>query len=297
VMAGLIAVVVLISSVTGLMRGIRILSDINIKFFFAFVAFIFIFGPTWQIISQGAAAFVIYIAEFIPRSLYLGEAAADREWAQGWTVFYFANWLAWAPVTAMFLGRIARGYTVRAFVLVNLILPALFSIIWMSVFGVFAMHTDQVTGGALKAGLDAARPEGVMFEALAYLPMSGAVIPILLILAFISYVTAADSNTEAISQICRKHGDQETVQDQPITGARLKMIWVVLLALTAWIMVAFSGIDGVRMLSNVGGLPALFVVIGLNLALIRMMFRAKAVAAADHGNPLLAKPLSESGRT
>jgi len=61
----------------------------------------------------------------------------------------------------------------------------------------------------------------------------------------------------------------------------LKIIWVILLCVTAWIMVAFSGIDGVRMLSNVGGLPALFVVLGLQAALIRMVFQAKALGRSQ----------------
>jgi choline-glycine betaine transporter len=102
-------------------------------------------------------------------------------------------------------------------------------------------------------------------------------VPFLLILAFVSYVTAADSNTEAIAQICRTHDGLPTEVDSKADdkelrmGKALKMVWVVLLAVTAWIMVAFSGIDGVRMLSNVGGLPALFIVIGLQLSLFRMM--------------------------
>ena len=273
-----IGVVVLISSLTGLMRGIRVLSLLNTWFFFGFVVFIFIFGPTREMVVQGFSAAGGYLFEFVDRSLLIGSASEDSEWAKGWTTFYFANWLAWAPVTAMFLGRIARGYSVRAFVLVNLILPSLFSMIWMSVFGVFAMETDLAQAGALKETLDAAGPEGVMFRALDFIPLSGLMIPLVLLLSFISYVTAADSNTEAISQICKTHDHQMTEDDETEPNApRLKMIWVILLCLMAWIMVAFSGIDGVRMLSNVGGLPALFVVLGLQVCLIRMVFQARAL--------------------
>lgn len=271
-----IGIVVLISSLTGLMRGIRILSVANVWFFFLFVGFIFAFGPTWEMLSQGGQAALGFAASFLDRSLLIGSASGDIEWAKSWTTFYFANWLAWAPVTAMFLGRIARGYTVRAFVLVNLVLPALFSMLWMSAFGAFAMETDLAQAGALKETLDASGPEAVMFSALDYLPLSGLMIPILLLLSFVSYVTAADSNTEAISQICKTHTGAMTELDETEPSApRLKIIWVILLCLMAWIMVAFSGIDGVRMLSNVGGLPALFVVLGLQVCLIRMVFQAR----------------------
>ncbi|MDJ0922348.1 MAG: BCCT family transporter [Henriciella sp.] len=268
-----IGAVVLLSAITGLLKGIRVLSDINIKFFFAFAAFVFLFGPWQQILVQGGAAAVGYFTDFVPRSLFLGEAAADRIWAMDWTIFYFANWFAWAPVTAMFLGRIARGYSVRAFILVNLILPSIFGLLWMSIFGVFAMQVELGSGGTLSAVAQADGIEAIMFAALATLPLSELLVPILLFLAFISYVTAADSNTEAISQICnRQEAEVDDTRHQPV----LKMTWIFLLATMAWIMVAFSGIDGVRMLSNVGGLPGMIVVIGLQLALIRMALQPAA---------------------
>ena len=280
VVAAAIGLVVLASSLTGLMRGIRILSVTNTWFFFIFLGFVILFGPSFEMLKQGGQAMIGYAGEFLDRSLMIGSASDDAEWAKSWTVFYFANWLAWAPVTAMFLGRIARGYSVRAFVLVNLILPALFSIVWMSAFGVFAMETDLSQAGLLKDTLDASGPESVLFRALEELPLSSLMIPVLLLLSFISYVTAADSNTEAISQICKTHTHQMTEVDETEPNApRLKMIWVILLCLMAWIMVAFSGIDGVRMLSNVGGLPALFIVIGLQVCLIRMMFQSAALNA------------------
>ncbi|MEO1554205.1 MAG: BCCT family transporter, partial [Pseudomonadota bacterium] len=273
--AAAIGMVVLISSLTGLLKGIRILSLINTAVFFVFLAFILIFGPTREMVVQGAAASVSYTFEFVERSLFIGAASQDGEWAKSWTTFYFAIWLAWAPVTAMFLGRIARGYTVRAFVLVNLILPALFSVMWMSVFSVFAMQTDLTQNGILNDTLTAVGAEGVMFRALETLPLSALMIPFVLSLSFVSYVTAADSNTEAISQLCKTHDHAMTEKDETEpTAPKLKMIWVVLLCVMAWIMVAFSGIDGVRMLSNVGGLPALFVVLGLQVCLIRMVFQA-----------------------
>ncbi|MEO1661028.1 MAG: BCCT family transporter [Pseudomonadota bacterium] len=273
-----IGCVVLISSLTGLMRGIRVLSVANIWFFFVFIGFILVFGPTKAMAVQGGQAVIGYVGEFLDRSLMIGAASGDGEWAKSWTTFYFANWLAWAPVTAMFLGRIARGYSVRAFVLVNLILPAIFSMFWMSAFGVFAMETDLTQGGILKDTLDTVGPEGVMFRALEELPLSGLMVPALLLISFISYVTAADSNTEAISQICKTHHAPMTEADEGEPSApRLKIVWIILLCLMAWIMVSFSGIDGVRMLSNVGGLPALFVVLGLQVCLLRMVFQAEAL--------------------
>ncbi|MEL7128996.1 MAG: BCCT family transporter [Pseudomonadota bacterium] len=264
-----IVVLVLISSLTGLLKGIRILSDINTKFFFAFVAFVFVFGPSGEILMGALRALWGYGVEFAPRSLMVG-IGGDRDWANAWTIFYWANWLAWAPVTAMFLGRIAVGYTVRTFILVNLVLPAVFSMVWMSVLGGFAISTDAELGGGLKQVLDADGPEAVAFEAITVLPLSGILIVALLALSFVSYVTAADSNTEAIRMICEGEADDTVGAIQAgRTGAVTKIMWMILLGGTAWLMTAFSGLDGIRMLSNLGGLPALFIVSALNILLLK----------------------------
>ncbi len=285
IVALLIVTTVLISSITGLTKGIRILSDINIKFFFALAFFILIFGPTGAIISEGSRALVGYVQEIIPRSLLLG-IADDRSWANDWTIFYWANWFAWAPVTAMFLGKIARGYTVRAFIMINLILPSLFSIVWMSIFGVFSMSINDANDGILKQSLDSNGAESVAFAALEFLPLGSILIIALLLLAFISYVTAADSNSEAIRMICQKQEDQDEpensepvlsdeTEDKNILGILIKTIWIGLIGIAAWVMVSNSGIDGVRMLSNLGGFPALFIIIALNIVLIKLSLRPK----------------------
>lgn len=253
-----------ISSLSGLQRGIRILSDINTKFFFLLAAFVLLAGPTVELIGAGAAAFGGYLTEFISRSLLTG-SADERQWANTWTVFYWANWLAWAPLTALFLGRIARGYTVREYIAVNFFAPALFSVLWMSIFGGVALQIDMREGGVLKAVLEQSGPEAVLYAVLERFPLSGLLAVALLFLSFISYVTAADSNTEAIASVCQRDRGDNTPGNHTMV---IKLIWAGLIGATAWVMTAFSGIDGIRMMSNLGGLPALLLVTGLNLTLL-----------------------------
>jgi len=264
---GLITVLIVsafvVSSATGLQKGIRILSDINTRFFFAFAAFVFILGPSWELLSMSANGLWHYVQEFVPRSLILSDASSPQ-WAKDWTIFYWANWLAWAPLTALFLGRIARGYTVREYIAVNFFAPALFSIIWMGIFGGIALHTDLLEQGALHQVLLDHGPEAVLYELLQRFPFSGVLAVCLLLLSFVSYVTAADSNTEAIASVCLKS------QAEPGAGKQtlyIKVMWAVLIGATAWVMTAFSGIDGIRMMSTLGGLPALFIVIAMNICL------------------------------
>ncbi|WP_417449376.1 BCCT family transporter [Kordiimonas sp.] len=268
VMAAIVAAF-MVSSVTGLQRGIRVLSDINTKFFFLLCAFVFITGPTGYMLSLGWAGLVQYVAEFVPRSLAL-EASHDETWSQAWTVFYWANWLAWAPITALFLGRIAKGYTVRAFITVNLVVPSLFAIVWMSIFGGASLSLDSAAGHPVKVAMDSAGPEAAAYEVLSHYPLSLIVMAGFVLLSFISYVTAADSNTEAIAGVCLQsgeHGNAESVDSTP-SAKWIKLTLGIFIAASAWAMTAFSGIDGVRMLSNLGGFPALVIVLLLNAVLI-----------------------------
>lgn len=274
---GLVAIAIvgafMLSSMSGLMRGIRVLSDWNIRFFFVLCGFLLLAGPTGEILMGMGQGALDYGREFLPRSLGLG-AGGDEAWGRAWTSFYWANWLAWAPVTAMFLGRIARGYTVRQFILFNLILPSLFAIGWMSIFGVSAIVADQ-SGGGLYDALQANGPEAVIYALFDTLPAGAVWGGAFVLLSFLCFVTAADSNTEAIASLCRRDEGHPSFREEERASEtlRLKVLWACLIGATAWIMVTFSGVDGVRMLSNLGGLPALFIILFMNAALILMATR------------------------
>ena len=258
-----------ISSVAGLQRGIRVLSDINIKFFFGLCLFVFIAGPTLYILESGWQGLQNYAAEFLPRSVGMG-VGDDKAWAQDWTVFYWANWLAWAPITALFLGRISRGYTVRQYITVNFFLPSLFAIIWMSIFGGAAMHIDLAEAGVLNEALARFGPESIAYEVLARYPFASLLMAVFVFVSFISYVTAADSNTEAIAGVCQKTPADHNIEAAS-TGHSTTVIKIILaffIGAAAYVMTAFSGIDGVRMMSNLGGLPALILVLLMNVVLL-----------------------------
>jgi len=258
-----------ISSVSGLHKGIRLLSDINTKIFIGLMLFVLIAGPTWKILSLGGAAFWDYMNTFIPRSLTLSPYD-NREWLNSWTVFYFANWMAWAPLAALFLGKIARGYTVRAYIVVNLIIPALFSILWMIIFGGLAVTTELSEPQSLNQILDSKGPEHVLYAVLDSLPFASLLALIIIVISCLSYITAADSNLDVISNLALKqNADEDSIA--PLSrkvSLGFKLIWAIAVGFAAWIMTTLSGIDGVKMLSNLGGLPALFIILTFNVVLI-----------------------------
>ncbi|MEO1149607.1 MAG: BCCT family transporter [Pseudomonadota bacterium] len=264
----MIVLVFIASSLSGLQKGIRFLSDWNVRLFIALALFIFVAGPSLTVMRLGADGVLAYVTDFIPASLTLGDRSNDP-WTKDWTVFFFANWLAWAPITALFLGRISVGYTVREFVLFNLVLPAFFSVIWMTILGGGAIEADRATGGGLATAYADIGPEAVIYGLFDTLPVPGIVTIIFLTTVFISFVTAMDSNTLSIAHLCLK---SETPGRSPENvSAQIKLFWGLLIGGLSFIMTATTGIDGVRVLSNLGGVPGLVILILSGVLLIKLM--------------------------
>ncbi|MEM8772089.1 MAG: BCCT family transporter [Pseudomonadota bacterium] len=262
--------VFVMSSISGIQRGIRILSDINVKFFFLVAIFLLIAGPTAEILSLGVLGLRDYVFDFLPNSLALGDRAGSP-WMRDWTVFYFANWLAWAPITAMFLGRISVGYTVREFLLFNLAAPAMFGGFWMMTFGGAAIAVDGETNGSITQALTDLGPNAAIYALFDAFPLAAATISIFMVLTFISFVTAMDSNTHSISRVCLKTSSDD--RSEPTSDFAVKIFWGVLVGAVAWVMTSTTGIDGVRMLSNLGGAPGLVILIASGAVIIVMRVR------------------------
>ena len=257
-----------ISATTGLLKGIQLLSDYNVKAFIAIAIFMLIFGPITQSFSLGFDGMGEYFARFFERSTAV-KSNIGTAWRQSWTVFYWANWLAWTPVTALFLGQIARGYTVRQFIQFNLFFPALFSGLWMIIFSGTAITFDQnMFPGLLQDVLQNEGAQGVIYAIFDKLPWNGVISIFFLFIVFISFVTAADSNTSALSSISSKNITQENAEGSNI----VKILWGLIIGLVAFIMISYSGIDGIKMLSTLGGFPILFIMIIVAFGLGRVAF-------------------------
>jgi choline-glycine betaine transporter len=255
-----------LSAISGLMKGIRLLSDWNIKFFFALAFFVFICGPTLFILKIGVESMGEFFQTFFQRSLYVCLDPSD-DWAASWTIFYWANWMAWTPITALFLGRLAVGYTVRDFIHFNLIFPSLFSAFWMMIFGGTSLHLDFFNEGSpIYTLLQQEGMEMVIFSVLGELPFSKIVSFFFLFIVFLSYVTASDSNTSAMSGLSSMGISPES----PEPSMLIKLIWGGTIGAVALIMILNAGVDGVKMISNLGGFPALFFLILVGISLVQL---------------------------
>lgn len=260
-----IVVTFVCSALSGLQRGLTWLSSINTWILLALAGFLLIFGPTTFILAFGLESFGNYLNQFFRLSLSTGAASQDG-WAGSWTIFYWAVWFAWAPISAMFLGKISRGYTVREVIVMNLLLPAGFTALWIMIFSGTALSIDLGQAGLLKGVLEQQGVENVLYTIIRQLPMSEIMVAMVVFIAFLNYVTAADSNTDAISNLCTSGFFAGSAEN---AGKSMKLVWGGVIGLVSWVMTSYAGgVDGVKMMSNLGGLPALLIVMGCMLSLI-----------------------------
>ena len=263
----LIVATFVLSAASGLHRGIARLSAINAYLLLFLGAFVFLFGPTVYMLSLGTQGLGSYLGNFFELSLFTGAVSGD-EWPQKWSVFNWAVWFAWAPIAALFLGKIGRGYTVREYIQINLVFPSLFAIVWVSIFSGMAIHVDMTQGGILNTTLNELGPEKLLYFVFNQLPLSGIMVAVLVFVAFISYVTAADSNTDAIGNLCTSGINADSDEK---SGVGVKILWGSIIGVVSWTMVSFVGIDGIKMLSNLGGLPAAVIILLTSLTLCKWL--------------------------
>ena len=278
VITAAIVVSFIISSATGLNKGIRILSDLNTKGLFVLCAFVMVTGPTLLIFQNGWSALINYAFEF-PKLSTGGFDIAGGKWSASWSAFYWAVWLAWAPVTACFLGRISLGRTVRETLIFNLLLPAMFSMFWMAVFCTTAMDLQLNNVADLSAVIADKElgAENVTYEVFRQLPLSFVMTVFYLVSAFICFVTSADSNTTAMASICGRHSSD----DDPEGALIVKVLWGMAVGIVAWVMIAFASVEGIKTISVIGGFPVSILFIFVLISLMRMVIQHKKLSRVD----------------
>jgi len=207
----------------------------------------------------------LYLNDFFKISLWTSTTAGDG-WSRWWPTFYWCNWMAWMPVTSVFLGRVSRGYTVRDALNVIFIIPSVFSIVWLVLFSGTSINFELAGMGINQARLDSGT-EGATFAIFRQLPLPVLSIPLFLLVVFVSFVTAADSNTNAMSGLCTS-GLSTADQESPMI---LKFIWGATIGALCVIMLIAAGTDGIKMASNLGGFPNVFLLALLCAAFIKVM--------------------------
>ena len=245
---GVIAVVTvlfLFSSMTGLDKGIQILSKTNILLAFILLGFMLVVGPTAYILNILTTTIGDYFSSLLNMSLSTNPFQG-YEWTKDWTLFYWAWWISWAPFVGLFVASISRGRTVREFVLGAMAVPTLLTFVWFSVFGGAGLHLELETKAEF-AGLVSENVSVALFELFSFYPLTPVLTAIAVTLLMVFFITSADSATYVLAMM--------TSGGELRPANWKKIVWGVTVSVTACILLFSGGLDALQRMSITAALP------------------------------------------
>ena len=214
------------SAITGIHRGIQLLSRFNVFLALAIAAFILLFGPTLFLVNAYTQGFGEYLSSFFEMATMTAQTAPDW-WMKWWTVFFFAWFLGYGPLMALFVARISRGRTVRQMVLAVAVAAPVATTIWFTLLGGSGIHYQMAGAIDLKEALTSFKFDVATLTVAQALPLGGLMAFLILVLTTIFVATTGDSMSYTISMVASGH-------DEPNTGVRA--FWGIALAVMAAIL-------------------------------------------------------------
>lgn len=271
---GLLVVLVIVitamattSVVTGLDKGIKFLSNLNMGLAGALLLAVLVLGPTVFLLGDFVSSIGSYIANFFRLSFqtlsFQGEEGTS--WLGGWTTFYWGWWMSWAPFVGVFIARISRGRTVREFVAGVLLVPTVVTFLWFAVFGGSAIHREIFGAGGLIGPDGAVDTDSALFQLLGGLPASGVLSVVAIVLVVVFFVTSSDSGSYVVDMLA-SGGD-------PHPPVWSRVLWAVLEGAVAisLLLAGGGGLSALQTAAILLALPFSVVMIGMVVATARAL--------------------------
>ncbi len=264
-----ITVVALTSVITGVDKGIRWLSNINMGVAAALLALVLILGPTVFLLSDFVQQIGSYLQNFLRLSFntlsFRGEAG--KTWLSGWTTYYWGWWMSWAPFVGVFIARISRGRTVREFIAGVLLVPTLVTFLWFAIMGGSGVYREMFGNGGL-IGEDGAIPtDTALFKMLDALPGSAVLSVIAIVLIVIFFVTSSDSGSFVVDMIATG-GDP----NPPVWS---RAFWGSLEGIIAAVLLVAGGLAALQTMAILVALP-------FSIVMVLMVFATTKALMAEH---------------
>ncbi len=257
-----ITVVATGSVISGLDRGVRRLSELNMILAIALMIFVLVTGPTVHLLQTFVQNTGAYISN-LPSMTFNLYAYEPTGWLGGWTLFYWGWWIAWSPFVGMFIARISRGRTVRQFVVGVLLAPVGFTFAWMTIYGNTALHMVMVDGAHDLVTAVAADSSVALFHFLERLPAASLSSAVATALVVIFFVTSADSGALVI--------DMLTSSDEAESPLWQRVFWSLLIGTTAVALLIAGGLAALQAATIAAALPFTFAMILMCWGLIKGM--------------------------
>lgn len=279
--------VAILSAVSGIARGIRRLSELNVWLTIGLALFIMATGPTIFLLNALVRDIGAYFSTFPGLTLETFAYERPTEWLSAWTLFFWAWWIAWASFIGLFLARISRGRTIREFVLGTLIIPFVYIVIWISIFGNSAI--DEIQQGNQEFGeLAMNQPEQGFYTLLEQFPLFIVIGTLATFVGLLFYITSADSGALVMGNLSSY---LKTPNDDASSPVRI--FWAVAIGLLTLAMLIVGGVTALQNATIIMGLPFAFVLILVMYGLLQ----ALRVEARREDARLQTMPARVSGRT
>jgi glycine betaine transporter len=249
----IISIIYIWTAVSGIEKGIKAISDINLYLAAALLVLAFLVGPTVKIINTFTSGMGFYVNNIIQDSLSIS-AFGDNSWLNGWRIFYWAWWIAWAPFVGTFIARISKGRTIKEFVLGVVVAPSMASFIWFSVFGAIGLNLGMTKALSMDAlNQIVASPETAFFVIMSNYHLGSILSFIAIFLLGTFFITSANSATFVLGMFS-SGGDLNPSNNK-------KIIWGVVQALLAGSLLLAGGLKALQTISVAAAFPFILVMI------------------------------------
>ncbi|UWR51119.1 BCCT family transporter [Phaeobacter inhibens] len=242
VVIGALVALYTISAMTGLSRGIQLLSKINVILAAVLLIYVLLAGPTGFIFGSFFSGFATYLGNFFQMALYRGDAAVFGApgWLGWWTVFFWGWFMGYGPLMAMFIARVSRGRSIRSIIIMLSIIAPIVTNFWFTIIGGTGIAMELAEPGTVSAAFEGFNLPAALLAITNNLPMGFLVSILFLILTTIFVATTGDSMSYVISATMTKG-------DTPSTAVRV--FWGIAMGLMAVILISV-GSGGVSKLQS-----------------------------------------------
>jgi len=267
-----ISVAATLSAVSGVKRGIRILSEWNIGLSVILLGCFLFLGPATWLLGFVATSLGEYVRHALPMGFWIADDPGQAVWQNRWTIFYWGWWISWAPFVGMFIARISRGRTLREFVLGVLVVPTALGLVWIGIFGGNAIHMElNATGGVGTAGIIELVRDG-SYEAALYgtidrltdigwLTWAMSALATLLLATW--FITSSDSGTLVLTTLLSM-GDPHPPQ-------RFRIVWGLGIGVVAAVLLLADGLQALQTAAMAAALPVSVVLLLMIAGLLKSL--------------------------
>ncbi|KGM13887.1 BCCT family transporter [Cellulomonas bogoriensis] len=262
-----ITVIATASVVSGLDRGLKWLSNINVGLAGVLLVVLLVLGPTLFLLREFVQSIGVYLSTVVPMTFNVSAfAGAEGEaWQAAWTTFYWGWWISWAPFVGIFIARISRGRTVRQFVGGVLLVPTLVSFLWFSVLGGTALYRELFgTDGVIPAD-GAIRAEFALFDLLASLPWAPVLSVVVIVLVSLFFITSSDSGSLVVAML--------SSGGNPVPPTGVRVTWALLEGVLAIALLLAGGLLALQTAAILIALPFSLVMVAMAAATARALHR------------------------